>query len=133
MPTSLLLAPPIIRPYLLCITHNKGHMCFFFSIFAFFKGIYVFQTIVCHHIMITLYSICNIHQPAIPKSKLNLNYPDTNSKNKKWREDFYFEQRLIMHHWDFFFLSNKCQLLKSVTYWNNGAPKKSRIGNQSKK
>ena len=85
--------------------------------------------------MITLYSICNIHQPAIPKSKLNLNYPDTNSKNKKWREDFYFEQRLIMHHWDFFFLlSNKCQLLKSVTYWNNGAPKKSRIGsNQSKK
>ena len=86
---------------LLCITYNEGEMVVF-SIFAFFKGIYVFQTIVCHHIMITLYSICNIHQPAIPKSKLNLNYPDTNSKNKKWREDFYFEQRLIMHHWDFF-------------------------------
>ena len=87
---------------LMCMTYNEGQM-FFFSIFAFFKGIYVFQIIVCHHIMITLYSICNIHQPAIPKSKLNLNYPDTNSKNKKWREDFYFEQRLIMHHWDFFF------------------------------
>ena len=126
MPTTLLLAPPDNQTFLrpCCVLHIIKDKCFFLSIFAFFKGIFVFQTIVCHHIMITLYSICNIHQPAIPKSKLNLNYPDTNSKNKKWREDFYFEQRLIMHHWDFFLLSNKCQLLKSVTYWNNGAPKK---------
>ena len=104
MPTLLLLLPLDNQTFLwpcceLHIIKDKSH---FFYIFAFFKGIYVFQTIVCHHIMITLYSICNIHQPAIPKSKLNLNYPDTNSKNKKWREDFYFEQRLIMHHWDFF-------------------------------
>ena len=40
--------------------------------FAFFKGIYVFQTKVCHHIMITFYIICNIHQPAIPKSKISV-------------------------------------------------------------